>query len=289
MARRRRSNWFFNRLLWTACRPGKGVVFEWHTSRAAGCLRTLIPANFTGVLQSDGYAAHPAFVSGHNARGGGANITLAGCWAHARRKFYEAVENGDRGAAWLTGQIQPLYRSEASLRERRAGPRLREAVRAAQSQPILERIGKAIRLLQASRRHLPQSNMGRAFSYALGQWSELKVFLGHGKVEIDNNLVGNAIRPTFSPVFLPPLVPGTAASAIGKKNWLFLGEAAAGERGAIRYTIVENCRRLGVDPCAYLRDSLTLLPRATNRQIPDLTPQAWAKARKLAVELEAAA
>lgn len=74
-----------------------------------------------------------------------------------------------------------------------------------------------------------------------------------------------------------------------KKNWLFIGEAAAGARGAILYTIVENCRRLGVDPYAYLRDILTRLPRATNRQIPDLTPQAWAKARKAAVELPAAA
>jgi transposase len=259
--------------LWTACRPGVGVVFQWHTSRAAGCLRSFIPADFRGVMQSDGYAAYPAFVCGHNARGGGASITLAGCWAHARRKFYEAAGNGDRGAAWLLRQIQHLYQIEAKLREHRAGPKLREAVRVSQSRPILERIGKAVRLLQASRRHLPQSNMGKAFSYALGQWGELKVFLGNGEVEIDNNLVENAIRPT----------------AIGKKNWLFIGEAAAGERGAILYTIVENCRRLGMDPCGYLRDILTLLPRATNRQIPDLTPQAWAKGRKTPVELKAAA
>ena len=128
--------------------------------------------------------------------------------------------------------------------------------------------------------------MGKAFNYALEQWSGLNVFLTHGLVEIDNNLVENAIRPT----------------ALGKQNWLFIGEAAAGERGAILYTIVENpstssgpracrdgCRRLGVDPCAYLRDILTRLPRATNRQIPDLTPQAWAKARKAAVALPAAA
>ena len=258
---------------WTACHPGKGVVFEWHTSRAAECLQTFIPADFRGVLQSDGYAAYPAFVAGHNARGGGTPMTLAGCWAHARRKFYEAAENGDRGAAWLLGQIQHRYRIEAWLRQLRAGPKLREAVRAAQSRPILERLGKAILLLQASRRHLPQSQMGKAFSYALGPWSELKVFLGHGQVEIDNDLVENAIRPT----------------AIGKKNWLFIGEAAAGERGAILYTIVENCRRLGVDPSAYLREVLTLLPRATNWQIPDLTPPTWATARKGTVELKAAA
>ena len=166
--------------------------------------------------------------------------------------------DGRAGAAWLLRQIQHLYRIEARLRERRAGPKLRAAVRAAHSQPIVARLGKAIRRLQASGRHLPQSNMGKAFSYALEQWGGLNVFLAHGQAEIDNNLVENAIRPT----------------ALGKKNWLFIGEAAAGARGAILYTIVENCRSLGVDPYAYLRDILTRLPRATNRQIPDLTPQA---------------
>jgi transposase len=126
--------------LWTVFRPGEGVVFEWNPSRAAECLRTLIPAGFTGVLQSDGYAAYPAFVSGHHARGGGA-ITLAGCWAHARRKFYEAAASGDRSAAWLLGQIAHLYRIEAALRACRAGPKLRAAVRAAHSRPIVERLG----------------------------------------------------------------------------------------------------------------------------------------------------
>ena len=209
---------------WTVFRPGIGVVFEWHTSRAAECLRTLIPADFTGVLQSDGYAAYPAFVSGHHARGGGA-ITLAGCWAHARRKFYEAAANGDRSAAWLLRQIQHLYRIEAGLRDRRAGPKLRAAVRAAHSRPIVERIRKAIRRLQTGGRHLPQSNMGKAFSYALEQWGGLNVFLAHGLVEIDNNLVENAIRPT----------------ALGKKNWLFIPSAVSVVRSRIGLGLIERC------------------------------------------------
>jgi hypothetical protein len=82
-------------------------------------------------------------------------------------------------------------------------------------------------------------------------------------VEIDNNLVENAIRPT----------------ALGKKNWLFMGDADAGERGAIIYTVMESCRRRGIDPYAYLKDVLTRLPRMTNRQIPEVTPEAWSKAR----------
>jgi len=105
--------------------------------------------------------------------------------------------------------------------------------------------------------------MGKAIDHALNQWPALLVFLEDGRLEIDNNLVENAIRPT----------------AIGKKNWLFFGEAAAGERSAILYTIIESCRRRGIDPFAYLRDVFTRLPSMTNWQIKDITPEAWAKHR----------
>jgi transposase len=99
----------------------------------------------------------------------------------------------------------------------------------------------------------------------LGQWPTLEMFLNDGRVEIDNNLVENAIRPT----------------ALGKKNWLFIGGAGAGERSAIIYTIIESCRRRRIDPFAYLRDVLTRLPALTNRQIDQVTPEAWAKQRQL--------
>jgi transposase len=109
--------------------------------------------------------------------------------------------------------------------------------------------------------------LGQAIDYALGQWPTLEVYLENGRIEIDNNLVENAIRPT----------------AIGKKNWLFVGDAGAGERSAIIYTIIESCRRRGLDPFVYLREVLTRLPNMTNRQIPEVTPQAWSK-RKLPVQ-----
>ena len=83
-------------------------------------------------------------------------------------------------------------------------------------------------------------------------------------MEIDNNLVENAIRPT----------------ALGKKNWLFIGDAEAGQRSAIIYTIIESCRRRGLDPYAYLRDVLTRLPQLTTRQIPEVTPAVWSKTQR---------
>ncbi len=161
-------------------------------------------------------------------------------------------------------QIQHLYRIENDLRQKRAGPRLRAAVRAHQSRPLIARPQRALTRLKLSRRHLPQSPLGQAIDYALGQWASLVVYLGDGRIEIDNNLCENAIRPT----------------AVGKKNWLFIGAAAAGQRGAILYTIIESCRRRGIDPHAYLREVLTLLPSMTNWQIKDITPEAWAKAHQ---------
>lgn len=252
--------------LWTACRPGGDVFYRWETSRAAECLERLVSREFKGVLQSDGYSAYGAFIKTRD------GIELAGCWAHVRRKFHEALESrhaGPRPAGWIMRQIQHLYRIESALRESKAGPQLRDAVRSHQSRPIVERIKKALVVFKASRRHLPQSLLGQAIDYTLGQWSTLEVFLRNGKVEIDNNLVENAIRPT----------------AIGKKNWLFMGEAGAGQRGAIIYTLIETCRKRGIDPYAYLRDVLTRLPTLKNIQLPDVTPKAWAKAQSRATEV----
>ena len=245
--------------LWTAHRPRGDVLYRWETSRAAACLENLVPVDFTGTIQCDGYAGYRAFVDRREQE-----ITLAGCWAHVRRKFHDALEQSPRTAGWLMRQLQHLYRIEAELRDQRAGPNLRAAVRAHQSRPIVQRFQRALIRLKTSGRHLPQSQLGQAIDYTLGQWPTLEIYLGDGRVEIDNNLVENAIRPT----------------AIGKKNWLFIGDAGAGERSAIIYTVIESCRRRGIDPLGYLRDVLTRLPHMTNRQIPEVTPEAWAKARR---------
>jgi transposase len=183
-----------------------------------------------------------------------------------RRKFFEAQEQSPKTAGWFLRQIQHLYQIEARLRETRdggTGPQLRQAVRAAESHPIVQRLKQALLRLKTRGRHLPQSLLGIAMDYTLGQWPTLGVYLTDGRVEIDNNLVENAIRPT----------------ALGKKNWLFVGEAEAGERAAILYTLIECCRRRGLDPYAYLKDVLTRLPNMTNHQIPEVTPAAWAKER----------
>jgi transposase len=246
--------------LWTCSKPAGDVIFEWHTSRAAACLDRIIPVDFSGTLQCDAYSGYRSF-----ARSAGQRITLAGCWAHVRRKFHEAKDQSPLQVGWILRQMAHLYGIEARLRQQQVGPRLRQAVRAAQSRPIIRRLHDALLGFKTSRRHLPQSLIGRAIDYTLNNWPMLGVYLEDGRVEIDNNLVENAIRPT----------------ALGKKNWLFVGEADAGQRSAIIYSIIESCRRRGIDPHAYLRDVLTRLPRMTNRQIKDITPEAWGRGENI--------
>jgi hypothetical protein len=247
--------------LWACNKPRGDVVFHWATTRAASCLEKIIPTDFCGRIQCDGYEAYDCFAKGRQEK-----ISLVGCMAHVRRKFYDARETAPKVAGWFLKHFQNLYELEEQLRKSRAGPKLRAAQRASLSRSVLERMGRALERLKAVKRYLPQSLMGKAISYALNQWSSLLVFVEDGRVEIDNNLVENAIRPT----------------AVGKKNWLFVGEADAGERGAIIYTVIEACRRRGINPFVYLRDVFTRLPSMTNWQVKDITPEAWAKAQAVA-------
>jgi transposase len=250
--------------LWVAHRPGQDVIFEWYTTREAKCLDKLIPIDFSGTIQCDGYSAYDRFAK-HCALQG-RPVLLAGCWAHTRRGFYEALDHAPKEAGWVMRQIAHLYDIERKLRRQRGGPALRDAYRASQSAPICRRIHRILQRWYLTRRFLPKSTMGQAVGYALGQWESLQIYLKDPKIEIDNNLVENAIRPT----------------ALGKKNWLFFGDADAGQRSAIIYSIIESCRRHGVEPYTYLHDVLSRLPSMTNRQIKDIVPKAWAAATKTA-------
>jgi transposase len=246
--------------LWTALVPGQCVVYEWHASRAARCLDSLLGPSFAGKLQCDGYSAYPAFAKEK------ATLALFGCWAHARRNFFEAQEQAPRVAGWILNQIGLLYRWEEELRRNRAGPVLRQVHRSSHHRMVIERLGRALKKLQP--RYLPQSLLGQAIGYALNQWPQLEGFLEHGEVEIDNNLVENAIRPT----------------ALGKKNWLFFGSEEAGQRSAVIYTLIQNCRLHGIEPYTYLKDVLERLPHTTNREVNQLTPLKWKQARQSALK-----
>jgi len=251
--------------LWSVHNPVSNTgLMVWHTGRGTACLEQIVPQDYTGLIQCDGYKAYDSFIKQPGRAG---NITLAGCMAHARRKFYEAQEEGE-DSRWMLAQMQALYRVEARMREARAGPLEIRAARQEHSKPILEAIHNRLQSLQASRVHLPRSLTGEAIAYALGQWDKLCVFTRDGRVQIDNNLVENSIRP----------------SAIGKKNWLFMGDSESGHRAATFYTLIANCHRAGINAEAYLTDLFERLPSATTKTVHELTPHAVAAKRRAALE-----
>lgn len=254
--------------LWTTHRPGADTVFDWFEGRGHECLNRIVPESFKGRLQSDGYSAYRAFVRTRE------GIESLGCWAHARRKFFESAQLGDEAgrSRWVLGQIGHLYGIEKCLRESRAGPALREAVRWAESHMLVNRLYRALMRFRLSTRFKPSSAFGKAVDYALRQEPALRRCFEQGHVEIDNNLVENAIRP----------------SAVGKKNWLFFGSKHAGKHAAILYTLIVSCRQRGIDPHAYLKDILERLPTMTNHQVASLTPAAWAQAQPQATLRQAA-
>lgn len=160
--------------------------------------------------------------------------------------------------------MRELYAVEARLRAAKANPKLRRHARQMESRPMIERIRTRLESWVKRRRHLPSSQMAKAVNYTLTLWADLNVYLEDGRIEIDNNLVENAIRPT----------------AIGKKNWLFIGEAHAGERSAIIFTVIEACRSRGIDPFEYLRDVFTRMPTMAAKDYPTLVPEAWQQERR---------
>jgi len=238
--------------LWTYSRPGSDVLFEWRVSRSREGPQEFLK-NFRGKLQTDGYSAYESLAKERD------DLTLIGCWAHTRRGFHEALSES-KLAAWFVRQIGLLYAVEKELREKQAGPQLRAAIRTWQSRPILQRLRRAMELVRG--RTLPQGLLGQAIDYTLKRWEALMRFVDDGVLEIDNNLIENSIRP----------------SAIGKKNWLFIGHPEAGDRSAVIYTLLGSCRRHGVNPYDYLKDLFTRLPATKITQIKQFTPVMWATA-----------
>ena len=199
---------------------------------------------------------------GHNARNYHPHAPAPPERSYAAGDHAYTAQN-PRLVGWILRQYALLYQIETRLREAKAGPALRAAVRASESRMIFERLGKVFRRLALRTSILPKSQLGKALTYVLGNWERLGRFLTDGRIEIDNNLLENAMRPT----------------KIGAKNWLFIGREEAGQSAAVLYTIVENCRRLGIDVREYLIDVLTRLPAMKASEAASLTPAKWLAAR----------
>ena len=235
---------------WVFGLPGDDVCFDWTLGRGKEGAGSIV-SEFRGLLQSDGYVVYDKAC-------GGLAITQLGCWAHARRKFYDAWKNGEAEAVRYLLHIRKLYEIE---RDSPGDPNLRTLARQEKSRPVLLELEK---LLEAEAdRYLAKSGMADAVGYARNQWSKLIACLDHGQARIDNNLTEQAIRPC----------------KLGAKNWLFVGSPNAGKTSAVIYTILESCRRRGIEPVTYLSDVLRRLPSMKNWEAESLAPKNWKAAQ----------
>jgi len=245
--------------LWAYNVPGIGVVFEWYPSRAATCLHGMLN-DYNGLIQTDGYKAYDTY-NRYREASGLKPLEHAACLAHARRNFFIAQKESDLAKKVLL-KINRIYKIERDMRKAGMTGEERQKVRSEKVEPIFSKIKN---LLDSSRdNHLPQSDTGKAIRYALNLWNKLSVFIKNGNIEPDNNLVENAIRPI----------------ALGKKNWLFFGSSTSGQQSAVIYSIVETCRRLGINPYEYLLDVFNRLPSMTNQNVEQLTPSRWLAKRE---------
>jgi hypothetical protein len=234
--------------LWFYAVPGGDVILEFDRSRGQESVRERLKA-FTGTIQTDAYDVYCAVCRKRD------GLRRIGCLAHARRRFYKAVRENSALAVWFIGQIRLLYRIESEARG--LPPAERHALRLAKAPQIWEELKKKAEEIQPTL--LPESTLGKAVSYFIDEYDFLIGYLRDGRFEIDNNLVENAIRPT----------------AVGRKRWLFIGHPDAAWRSAVIYSLLQSCRRRGINPHEYLTDVLGRLPTVMVSQIEPLLPANW--------------
>ena len=237
--------------LWQYSRPGAAVVFDFRMGREREGPKRFL-GNFEGILQSDGYAAYDHV--------GGPRIVHAACWAHARRKFFQAVELNpeDRTAIGIVAQIDELFAIDEKARQEALSQEERHCLRLEKCKPLLDSIKSQIEAARSGA--LPKSVLAKACNYTLTLWTRLTRFLEYPVLELSNNLAENAIRPV----------------ALGRRNWIHIGSEDAGPRVAAIVSVVETCRRLKISVRDYLGSVLPGLSDFPINRIAELTPSAWA-------------
>jgi transposase len=223
--------------LYRTGREGPSIIlYDYQQTRASKHPRRFLDG-FEGYLHVDGYA-------GYN---GLSNVTLVGCWAHARRKFTEALKALPESASTSNVKAKEglafcnqLFEIERKLKD--VCPEERYKERLERSQPVLEAFSAWLR--EQTPRVLPKSALGQAIKYCRNQWERLEAFLKDGRLEIDNNRGERSIKPFV----------------IGRKNWLFSNTAKGAKSSAIIYSIVETAKENGLNPFEYLNYLFTELP-----------------------------
>jgi transposase len=241
--------------LWQYGKPGGETVFDFCLGRGREGPKKFLE-KWEGILQTDGYQAYEGV--------GGPKLVHVGCWAHARRKFVDAVKlnKQDAAAVAMVTRMDALFLIDRNAREQGLSIAERHALRREHAPEWLNEIRQEC--LAIRRSALPQSALGKAASYTLSQWKKLERCFAYKEVELSNNLAENSMRPV----------------ALGRKNWLHIGSVQAGPKVAAILSVVESCRRLSIPVKDYLASVLPGLQRRTMREVAELTPARWAATRR---------
>lgn len=223
------------------------VLFDYQKGRNQEAPQKILEG-FKGYLQTDGY-------HGYNPYAALPDITHLCCWAHARRKFFEAQENDRARAELALVFIGKLYEIEAHCREKKLTPKDRKAYRLDKALSVLDAFSKW--LTENYPQTLPKSAIGMAMAYTMRLWKELSNYLLDGVLEIDNNPVENKIRPV----------------ALGRKNYLFAGSHDAAQRAAMIYSFFAMCKTEEVNPQQWLKYVFDNIMDTNIQKIQELLPK----------------
>ena len=233
---------------WVYHSPEQSLVyFHYNKGRGISGPKEIL-GEYTGFLQCDGYKVYDKLAKGKA-------ITLVGCMAHLRRKFHESIDNDKTKATFALELIQSMYALERKMREDKLSITEKTSIRNTKSKAIMLKFKTW--LDKEEPKTLPKSRIGKAMRYGLGQWNKLMQFTTDGRLEIDNNLTENSIRPL----------------ALGRKNYLFAGSHQAAERIAMMYSFFATCKKQNVNPRIWLQQTLENISLHPINRIEELLPK----------------
>ena len=230
-------------------------IYEFYENRKHSNVVDLLKG-YDGVLHSDKYGAYEALA---NAR----QFTWCPCWSHIRRKFFEAETGDPQFRDWVLRKIRYLFMFENVAWSR--SPEERLQIRKEKEAPIIDELITAVKGKLIDGKILPKSKLREALGYFCGLIPHLKNYIEHPFARLDNNVAERAVRPL----------------AIGRKNWLFVGNEDGGDAAAVIYSLIQTCRALQINPRKYLEDVTRRLMGHSINQLHELLPDNWDASRAL--------
>ena len=238
--------------LWAYGLPWAEVVFDFRTDKSHKGPLEFLKGTTARFVQADGGSSYsPVFEK--------LDLLHIACMAHIRREIFEAREDAPMAVDLVLAAIQRLYRIEARAKTEAITLDARLELRQREAKPIFMEVGQLIATMRKD--VLPKSPLGKALGYAENQWPAMARYLEVPQAELDNNSIEHSLRSVV----------------LGRRNWLHVGQEAGGEKAANLFSLLITCKRLKVEPYAYLHDVLRRLPSHPNKDIWQLTPRGWQK------------